>query len=63
MDISRQAISKWETGKSYPDIEKILKLSDISVKSRKKAAKACPSKKGRLYVFLQPGYHSVKSAL
>ncbi len=29
MDISRQAISKWETGKSYPDIEKILKLSVI----------------------------------
>lgn len=29
MHISRQAISKWETGKSYPDIEKILKLSDI----------------------------------
>ncbi|MCQ2010806.1 MAG: helix-turn-helix transcriptional regulator [Sporolactobacillus sp.] len=29
LDISRQVISKWETGKSYPDIEKILKLSDI----------------------------------
>lgn len=29
LDISRQAISKWETGKSYPDIETILKLSDI----------------------------------
>lgn len=29
MDISRQAISKWETGSSYPDIEKILKLSEI----------------------------------
>lgn len=29
MDISRQAISKWETGKSYPDIEKILQLSNI----------------------------------
>ncbi len=29
MDISRQAISKWETGNSYPDIEKILKLSQI----------------------------------
>lgn len=29
MDISRQAISKWETGISYPDIEKILKLSEI----------------------------------
>lgn len=29
MGISRQAISKWETGKSYPDIETILKLSNI----------------------------------
>ncbi len=29
MDISRQAISKWETGSSYPDIEKIIKLSEI----------------------------------
>lgn len=29
MNISRQAISKWETGKSYPDIEKILKLSEL----------------------------------
>lgn len=29
MAISRQAISKWETGNSYPDIEKILKLSEI----------------------------------
>jgi transcriptional regulator with XRE-family HTH domain len=29
MDISRQAVSKWETGKSYPDIETILKLSDL----------------------------------
>ncbi len=29
MNISRQAISKWETGKSYPDIEKILKLSEV----------------------------------
>ena len=29
MDISRQAISKWETGKSYPDVETILKLSDV----------------------------------
>lgn len=29
MNISRQAISKWETRKSYPDIEKILQLSNI----------------------------------
>lgn len=29
MNISRQAISKWETGTSYPDIEKILRLSEI----------------------------------
>lgn len=29
LSISRQAVSKWETGKSYPDIETLLKLSDI----------------------------------
>jgi Predicted transcription factor, homolog of eukaryotic MBF1 len=29
LNISRQAVSKWETGKSYPDIETLLKLSDI----------------------------------
>ena len=29
MNISRQSVSKWETGSSYPDIEKILKLSEI----------------------------------
>lgn len=29
MNLSRQAISKWETGSSYPDIGKILKLSEI----------------------------------
>ncbi|SHH87074.1 Helix-turn-helix [Sporobacter termitidis DSM 10068] len=29
MNISRQAVSKWETGKSYPDIETIIKLSEL----------------------------------
>ena len=29
MNITRQAISKWETGKSFPDIEKILELSNL----------------------------------
>lgn len=29
MDVSRQAISKWEGGQANPDINNILKLSDI----------------------------------
>lgn len=29
MNMTRQAISKWETGKSYPDIEKLLKLTEV----------------------------------
>ncbi|HZK52856.1 MAG TPA: helix-turn-helix transcriptional regulator [Desulfosporosinus sp.] len=29
LHVSRQAISKWETGQSYPDLEKLIQLSDI----------------------------------
>jgi len=29
LHVSRQAISKWETGQSYPDLEKLIALSDI----------------------------------
>lgn len=29
LDISRQAISKWESGQSNPDIEYVIKMSDI----------------------------------
>lgn len=29
LDVSRQAISKWESGQANPDINNILKLSDI----------------------------------
>lgn len=29
MHITRQAISKWETGQSYPDIEKLLQLAEL----------------------------------
>lgn len=27
--VSRQAVAKWETGQSYPDIENLLKISDL----------------------------------
>lgn len=27
--VSRQLISKWETGKGYPDLEQVAKLSEI----------------------------------
>ena len=29
MDVSRQSISKWENGESYPEMEKMLKLCSI----------------------------------
>lgn len=29
LHVSRQAISKWEIGQSYPDLEKLIQLSDI----------------------------------
>jgi len=29
MDISRQSVSKWESGQSIPDLDKIIKISDI----------------------------------
>ncbi len=29
LHVSRQAVSKWETGQSYPDLEKLIQLSDI----------------------------------
>ena len=29
LNISRQSVSKWESGASIPDLDKILKLSEI----------------------------------
>lgn len=29
LDVSRQSVSKWETGDSLPDLDKIIKLSDV----------------------------------
>ena len=29
LGVSRQTISSWETGKSYPDIVSVIKMSDI----------------------------------
>ena len=29
IDVSRQTVSKWESGESYPDIEKCVKLSRL----------------------------------
>ncbi len=27
--MSRQAVSKWESGQTYPEIDKLIKLSDL----------------------------------
>ena len=29
MDVTRQSVSKWENGESYPEMEKIMKLCSI----------------------------------
>lgn len=29
LDVSRQAVSKWESGQSYPEMEKILQLCEM----------------------------------
>lgn len=29
LDVSRQAISKWESGQSYPEVEKLIAISDL----------------------------------
>ncbi|QDQ01558.1 helix-turn-helix transcriptional regulator [Lysinibacillus fusiformis] len=29
LNISRQSVSKWELGKGYPDIENLIRLSDL----------------------------------
>ena len=29
LDVSRQAVSKWESGKSVPDLQKLIKLSEL----------------------------------
>ena len=29
LNVSRQAVSKWESGQTYPEIDKLIKLSDL----------------------------------
>lgn len=29
LDVSRQAVAKWENGETYPDIDNLISLSDI----------------------------------
>ena len=29
MEVTRQSVSKWENGESYPEMEKIMKLCDV----------------------------------
>ena len=29
LDVSRQSVSKWETGASVPDLDKLIKMSDL----------------------------------
>lgn len=29
MNVSRQSVAKWESGKAYPDIKRLIELSDL----------------------------------
>ena len=29
LDVSRQSVSKWETGQSVPELDKLIKLADL----------------------------------
>lgn len=29
LNVSRQAVSKWESGQGYPEVEKLIQLSDL----------------------------------
>lgn len=29
LNVSRQSVSKWETGQTYPELDKLIKLSDL----------------------------------
>ena len=33
IDVSRQSVSKWESGESYPDIDKCVRLSKVYIVS------------------------------
>lgn len=48
LDISRQAISKWEAGSSNPDIEYVIKMSDIFEVSTDYILKNTPIEKNKL---------------
>ena len=50
LNLSRQAISKWESGSSFPDTENLLKLSllfSVSVDYLLKGERVCGREEGR----------------
>lgn len=56
LHVSRQSISKWENGTAYPDIDKLVQLSDLFqvslddlVRGKKPAQLPQPKKKGMTF--------------
>lgn len=50
INVSRQAVTKWEGGESYPDIEKLIEISKVfkvSIDSLLKDEESCTEKIGR----------------
>ena len=64
LNVSRQTISNWETGKTYPDIVSVVKLSDlydISLDHLLKEEK--PMSKSDYLNYLEESTNTVKSRI
>ena len=44
LSVSRQTISNWETGKTYPDIVSVVRMSDLYDIKQKPAVQADPAR-------------------
>jgi len=61
LGVSRQTISNWETGKSYPDIISVIKMSDIYFVSLDHLLKEDKTMKQTYQEFLEESTNTVKA--
>lgn len=59
--VSRQAVSKWESGQSYPEVEKIITLSELFGVSVDHLVKDVPDHPGKAEPATVPVYPDLKS--
>lgn len=54
VNVSRQAISKWELGTAYPDIERLISLSDLFAVSLDRLIKGDADLKNKIVIRNEP---------